>query len=176
MRGVSMWALALLALVAFLPGCNQSPAVRFNNAIVEATQKLHKSGEAFGKAVGTAITSGRDVDIKKVQTAYDDAQKVMKTVKDDVKGLSVPPGKAAQNFHKEALEFLDQEERRLGQDFKEIREIAKNKGSNFDDKQKRINDVLTRALKIEKAHLEWLQDAQRKFAEENHMTLKKIGA
>jgi hypothetical protein len=174
MPGVPMRTFAIFVVFALLPGCNLSPAVRFNNAIVEATERLHKAGEAFGRAVGTAATTGRDVDINKVRAAYDDAQKVMKNVKDDVKALSIPPGKAAQAFHKEALEFLDQEERRLSQDFKELMEIAKNKGLTFADKHTRINEVVTRAEKIEKAHLKWLQEAQNKFAEENNLTLTKI--
>jgi hypothetical protein len=160
-------------VVVLLPGCYRSPAVRFNDTIVEGTQKLHKAGEAFGRTVSAALSSGNENDFRKMEAAYEDAQKVLKRVRDDIKALRVPPGKAAKELHKDALEFFDQEERRLVHDFEGIMRVVKDKQLRPGDKHKRIMDILTEAKKIEDAHIAWLKDTQRKFAEENHLKIKE---
>src|SRR5438270_11541758 len=142
----AMPSLVVLLCLMLLPGCNWSPAARFNNAIVRGTEKLHKAGEDFGRAVSTAINTGKDNDISKVEAAYGDAEKVLKAVREDMKGLTVPPGQAAKELHQAALEFLDQEERRLDQDFRAVMRVARDKQLTIALKQKEIGEILTRAL------------------------------
>jgi hypothetical protein len=160
-------------LTVLQSGCTFNPAVRFNNAIVAGTEKLHKAGESFGRAAAAALNSGKESDFAKLDASYDDAQKVLQNVKADIKALTVPPGQAAKELHAAAVDFFEQEGRRLDQDFREIKGIVKDTSLRPAQKQKRIQEVLERADKIEKNHLSWLNDAQRKFAQENHFTLKE---
>src|SRR5262245_15402738 len=143
MRRFSMPTGLAIVLLAFLPGCYRSPAVRFNDAIVEGTQKLHKSGEAFGRAVSTAISTGKDNDIKNAESAHDDTLTALKSVRNDFKSLTVPPGKAAKELHDSALDVLDQEERRLVNDLGDVMRIVRDKHLPGADKQRRIMEILT---------------------------------
>jgi hypothetical protein len=167
-----VWLPAAIAVIALLPGC-KPPTVAFNDAIVSKAQKLHEAGVAYGRAVGRAIDSGNEADISKAEAAYEDVVKALTSVRNDIKALVVPPGKAAKEFQREALEFLDIEERLVDRDMKELLRLTKNKGMKLAEKSKRVNEIITKSVKIEKEHLEWLKDAQRKYAEENKITLKQ---
>jgi hypothetical protein len=172
MRSIIPCLIPTVVALVLLPGC-KPPTVSFNDTIVTKALKLHEAGIVYGRALGSALASGNEKDVSKAEAAYEDVLKALTDVRNDIKALTVPPGKAAKEFQREALEFLDIEERLINRDFKDMLRITKEKGTNQADKSKRVNDILAKAVKIEKEHLEWLKDAQRKYAEENKITLKQ---
>jgi hypothetical protein len=167
-------ALAPVFGLIMLAGCNRpGPALAYNQALVEGTQRLTKAGEGFGRAAGAALVSSNDADIARADQSFQELKNTIKAVQSDTKSLTVPPGQAAKELSEAFDRFLQQQEESVNKEFKEMLDVVKDKKTGLAEKQKRFNQILSRASQGEQGSLAPLQAAQQKFAREHNVTLKK---
>jgi hypothetical protein len=167
-----LWSGLLAALL--LAGCNRGgPALKYNQALVEGTQKLQKVGLEFGKAAGAALVSANDGDIARAEQAYQEMKKAVKAVQDEIKNLTVPPGQSAKELSEAFNTFLKQQEEGINREFSELMDVLRDKKSVLAAKQGKFNQILNKAAADEQASLATVNAAQRKFAQEHNITLKQ---
>ena len=162
-------------LVGLMTGCGRgaNDALRFNDQIAGATQKLERAGASFSTAAGMAIESGNPGDISNAESAQRLLKIQLQGAKDEATKMTVPPGKTTKELHDAYLRFLEVEATIIDRDFEEIIAILKNATISLEDKETQVQIISNRAEKLEEPVLAALQIAQQKLAKEYGFALGK---
>jgi hypothetical protein len=164
-RGLLLGALAVTALAAV--GC-AGEAVRFNNSIVEYNKRLEAAGKRLGEAMAPALQGG-NVNIADVKAAYQETQNTLDQVKKDFAGLKVPPGASAQRLADAYAKFLGGQEEMIR---KQLGPMVKTLESGRPVPGQLMSQFQQIAAR-ENQDLQELQAAQREFARDHKITLRK---
>jgi hypothetical protein len=157
-----------------IAGCNHGgAALRYNQSLVDATNRMQKVGEAFGMAVAAALQSGDDGDVARAEQAYEEMKNTLNAVREETERLSLPSGQGAKELSEAFSTLLQQNEDALNKELKEVLDVLKNKKLAADEKQAEITEILKRVAAKGQMNQFHLQRAQQRFAEEHKIILKK---
>jgi hypothetical protein len=176
-------ATALIPLT--LPGCRgkDAEAQDFNDAIVAADRKVAKSVEDFARAAGTAfVDEAREAagtallgslgnDVKAVDTKYEALQNTLQAVRNEMSALPVPADPVARELFDAHQKYLGAIDTLVETDLKELATVVKDTRAPIAERQARADDLLQKVKEAGKAETATLRAAQRKYAEEHHLTL-----
>jgi hypothetical protein len=162
-------------LVGLMTGCGRGAkdALRFNDQIAGATQKLERAGASFSTSAGMAVEGGNPGDISNAEQALRLLKIQLQGAKDEATKMTVPPGKTTKELHDAYLRFLEVETTILDRDFEGIIAILKNTTMSLEDKETQVQIISNRAEKLEEPVLAALQIAQQKLAKEYGFALGK---
>jgi aromatic ring hydroxylase len=171
-RTTGVAALALLPLAA-LAGCNGSTkdALAFNQAIVNANQKLASAGQELGQAIGRAAAGG-PAEIAQAKQLYDQTKQVMQQVKADIQAVHVPSSSTAQALHDADQKFLQGQERIIEKDFAEVIKLLEDTKMDKGERAQKLAAIFSKVGNTEQTDLASLRTAQRDFAKEYNLTLQ----
>jgi hypothetical protein len=164
-RGLLLGALAVTALAAV--GC-AGEALRFNNSIAESSKRLEAPSKRFGEAIAPAVAGG-NVNVAEVKAAYNDLVNIFEQVKKDFASLKVPPGASAKKLADSYGKLLQNQEDMIRDQMGQIVKMVEAGRPAPGQLLKILQTVTAR----EQADLQELHAAQREFARDHKITLRK---
>src|SRR5437879_3374507 len=85
-------------MLALIAGCGVGGgALKFNQAIVAANEKLGAAGVKYGEAIPAALNGGEQ-ELMKLKAAYTEMTNTVASVKAEVSALTVPNDKTSQDL------------------------------------------------------------------------------
>jgi hypothetical protein len=165
-------AVCVLALLGPAAQAGENEALKYNNAIAGLNKKLNEAGMRLGLAI-SPVLKGQAADLDKVRKAMKEVEKVLTQVKKDVAVLKVPDSDSGRKLAKVYARFLKGQEDMVKKDLPDIVRVVE--GANPPDKegQDRLLKMLVAVGQREQTILTDLQAAQREFAREHGIDLKK---
>jgi hypothetical protein len=103
-------AAALVALSACGKRTSTADAVRFNDGLVAASNRVTKSARAFGEVLEPAVAGGIEA-VAKAKRELENIEEALQRAQADVRLLTVPESASAKAFlaeHQKLLDSMDQ--------------------------------------------------------------------
>jgi hypothetical protein len=163
--------LFILGSLFALSGCGQGKeAVKFNDSIVNALQRLGPAGEKFGLAVQPALTGGK-AELEEVRRAHKSAKDTVASIKEDGKTWKVPDRPSAKALYAAYENLMATQEECINKDFAEIVTILEDEKAPVQVKAQKIDQVTKRLEPREKAAMSELDAKQKAFAKDFNIKL-----
>lgn len=158
----SWFALVVLGLA----GCGGGPQpAKFNDEMVKHNKRLARASWEFREAF-YPLMSGGQIDLDKIQRAYDNVLKTVKDIQEEWKKTEAHRSTAGADLHKAYDIFLASQRRLVEQELAAIVVILKRVGAPVQNRIEDINKELTKVGEKEGNDLEKLRIAQNKFGDE----------
>jgi hypothetical protein len=167
---------AALASVLLLGGCGKGPskadAIRFNDALVDANDRIAKAGSAFGDAAAAAVGGGI-IEVGKVKREFENLNDAVSRSMADVRGLKVPETPAAKAFYGEHQALLKKQELIVKEDCRMILKALDDPLLTPQQRMTKIRPIASYLGSLDRDEVSSVKRAQAAFAREQGFELKK---
>jgi hypothetical protein len=167
--------LALAAALA-LSGCGRgvtsAQALEYNNALVDAYERIGKAMLAFGRAAGGAL-EGQIIEVAKARREHENLVDAIGRTRADIRIISMPKSEAARAFYDEVEKLLEAQEKMVKEDMRLIVKVLEDPSLSARDRQRRIVPIARYLETMDREAYAPVHAAQRAFAQAHGFTLKK---
>jgi hypothetical protein len=166
---------ALLLAAVGAPGCGLAPMTRaeFNEMIADQTRELATTANTLRNSL-EPLDRGEplsETDLAKAQTAHGKIPGLLSRARSRVEGAVLPPAKTAPELRDKFLAWLKIEEDSSRKKLDDIMSIAQKNDIPPKDRWAQIDALAKQIDADEKPALTDLEDAQKKYADENRYKL-----
>ena len=166
------FAAALLFSMAGCSKVSRSAAIQFNDALVEAGNRVAVSGQAFGEAAGKAIGGGIQ-EVAKAKREFENVTDALTRAKSDMKLIKVPDTPSARRFFDEHQKLLKLQEQIVKEDFGAIVKVLDDQLLTPQERSRKLMPIANYLRSLDQNMLVDLMAAQAAFAKETGFQIKK---
>jgi hypothetical protein len=166
------FAVAVLLSVAGCSKVSRTAAVQFNDALVEAGNRVAVSGLAFGEAAGKAIGGGIQ-EVAKAKRELENVTEALARAKSDMKLIKVPDSPTARKFFEEHQKLLKLQEQIVKEDFGAIVKVLDDQLLTPQERSRKLMPIANYLRSLDQTMLTDLVAAQAAFARETGFQVKK---
>jgi hypothetical protein len=161
-----------LASGGFAEEEDNSEALAFNKAVLEANARLHDGGIAYGKAL-LPLLRGEAVDSRELKRQLDNLGKIHESVLADMQQARAPDSDAARAFQKSHQKFLEGQQVLIEADLPLVGRIAEDATLTPAVKQEKVQAILDSMDARETQTHRDLLEAQKAFAAAHNFSIKE---
>ena len=163
--------IALLALAGCGKGLSKADAVRFNDALVAANDRVAKAGTAFGEAAAAAVGGGI-IEVGKVKREFENLTDAVTRSTADVRSLKVPETPGAKAFHNEHLALLKKQALIVSEDCRLILKALEDPLLTAQQRMAKIRPIAGYLGSLDRDEVSSVKRAQQAFAKEQGFEIK----
>ena len=165
----------LSAAFLLLPGCGKgvssSQALQYNNALVDAYQRIGKAMIAFGKAAGEAL-EGQIIEVAKAKREHENLVEAVERTRADIRIVPIPKSETAKKFHDEVEALLASQEKMVKEDMRSIVKVLEDSSLSARDRQRRIVPIVQYLDGMDRNAYGPVRQAQAEFARAHGFQIK----
>ena len=164
-------AAALLAVAGCGKGISKAEALRFNDALADANNRIGKAGTAFSEAAGAAVGGGI-IEVGKAKREYENITDAVSRAAGDVRSLKVPESPAAKAFYNEYQALLTKQESMVKEDLRLILKALEDPLLTPQQRMAKIRPIAGYLGSLDRDEVSNVKRAQQAFAKEQGFELK----
>jgi hypothetical protein len=130
-------AAALLALGGCSRGVTSEQARQYNNALVDAYERIGKAMLEFGQAAGAAL-EGQTIEVAKAKREHENLADAVTRTRADIRIIQMPKSETAKAFYDEVEKLLASQEKMVKEDMGRIVKVLEDPSLNARERQRRI--------------------------------------
>ena len=166
------FAAALLFSMAGCSKVSRGAAVQFNDALVEAGNRVAVSGQAFGQAAGKAVGGGIE-EVAKAKREFENVTEALARAQSDMKLIKVPDTATARRFFDEHQKLLKLQDQIVKEEFGAIVKVLDNQLLTPQERSRKLMPIANYLRSLDQTMLVDLVAAQAAFAKETGFQIKK---
>ena len=170
--GAALLAAALFAVAGCGKGPSKAEAIRFNDALVDANERIGKAGMAFAEAAGAAVEGGI-IEVGKAKREYENLSDAFNRATADVRKLKVPESPAAKTFYNEHQALLKKQESMVREDLGMILRALEDPLLTPQQRMAKIRPIAGYLGSLDRDEVSGVKRAQAAFAREQGFEIKK---
>lgn len=141
MRAVLAFTAAAVVAVSGCSRVTSEQARQYNDALVDAYQRIGKAMIAFGKAAGEAL-DGQIIAVAKAKREHENLVEAVARTRADIRIISMPKSETAKAFYDEVEKLLTAQEKMVKDEMGRIIKVLEDPSLDARERQRKIVPII----------------------------------